>query len=185
MFIIIILSLLYSYTSVYRLVKFFYNQHLQHDRCHDECVQERSLLNPWLVLQERSLQERSLTCDSMSFPSSVHSIPRTFESVFRCNHLKLVELGWVDLRFRTSDTSCVSGVCWLSLVVFYGKEKFITGANVMKNHSSECWAQPCNFRDFKLTLEMAECVISPTLDSDLVDLLCSDCWKICIDQLGG
>ena len=39
--------------------------------------------------------------------------------------------------------------------------------NVMKNNSSECGVLPCNFRDFKLTLEMAECVISPTLAKDL------------------
>jgi len=27
----------------------------------------------------------------------------------------------------------------------------------MINNSSECWALPCNFSDFKLTLEMVEC----------------------------
>ena len=65
------------------------------------------------------------------------------------------------------------------------KEKFITGAIVMKNNSSKCGVLPCNFSDFKLTLEMAECVISPTLVRDLVDLFDSVLKKICIDQLGG
>ena len=124
----------------------------------------------------------------MSFASSVHSIPRTFESVFRCNHLEIGCIGsWVGSTSATVHPKRPrkKSVCWLTYVGLDSKEKFITGAIVMKNNSSECWASPCNFSDFKLTLEMAECVISPTLDSDLVDLLCSDCWKICIDQLGG
>jgi hypothetical protein len=45
----------------------------------------------------------------------------------------------------------------------------------MINNSSECWALPCNSSDFKLTLEMVECVISLPLGKDLVDLFDSVC----------